>query len=127
MTDHPGAERSAALWLVPREQLVAVADGATAAGARLAGAWAWDALRVAAWRPRLAREVDDRTLPHELDWLRTAVHLSKGCYRGQESVARVFNLGKPRAGCWRCTWTAPITRSRSWASPCWRAVVRSVG
>lgn len=93
--DHPGAERSAVLWLVPREELVEIVDDATGAGARLVGALAWDALRVAAWRPRLAREVDDRALPHELDWLRTAVHLSKGCYRGQESIARVFNLGKP--------------------------------
>lgn len=92
---HPGQERSAALWLVPRAELTEVVDDATAAGTRLAGAWAWDALRVAAWRPRQAREVDDRTLPHELDWLRTAVHLEKGCYRGQETVARVFNLGKP--------------------------------
>ncbi|WP_156253102.1 YgfZ/GcvT domain-containing protein [Pseudactinotalea terrae] len=94
-TEHPGSARSAALWLVPREQLVDVVDDATGAGARLAGVLAWEALRVAAWRPRLAREVDDRALPHELDWLRTAVHLSKGCYRGQETVARVFNLGKP--------------------------------
>lgn len=92
---HPGAQRSAALWLVPREDLAAVVDGVTGAGGRLAGAWAWEALRVAAWRPRLALEVDERAIPHELDWLRTAVHLSKGCYRGQETVARVFNLGKP--------------------------------
>lgn len=48
-----------------------------------------------AWRPRLGVDVDDRTIPHELDWLRTAVHLQKGCYRGQESVARVHNLGRP--------------------------------
>ena len=34
-------------------------------------------------------------MSHEVDWLRTAVHLSKGCYRGQETVARVHNLGKP--------------------------------
>mgnify|MGYP000063519132 CR=1 FL=1 len=54
-----------------------------------------EALRVAARRPRQATEVDDRTLPHELDWLSTAVHLSKGCYRGQESVAKVHNLGHP--------------------------------
>lgn len=60
-----------------------------------AGFWAYEAARVAAWRPRLAREVDDRTLPHELDWLRTAVHMEKGCYRGQETVARVVNLGRP--------------------------------
>jgi folate-binding protein YgfZ len=54
-----------------------------------------EALRVAAHRPRQLTEVDDRTLPHELDWLSTAVHLRKGCYRGQESVAKVHNLGHP--------------------------------
>ncbi|UNX54521.1 folate-binding protein [Georgenia sp. TF02-10] len=89
--DHPGAEVPRGLSLVRRDALADVA----AAGGRLAGTWAWEALRVAAWRPRLAREVDDRAIPHELDWLRTAVHLSKGCYRGQETVARVVNLGRP--------------------------------
>lgn len=95
LEEHPGQDRTAVLWLLPRDELAVVVDDVVAAGARLAGAWAWDALRVAAARPRLAREVDDRALPHELDWLRTAVHLAKGCYRGQETVARVFNLGKP--------------------------------
>ena len=60
-----------------------------------AGTLALEALRIAAWRPRLATEVDERSIPHELDWLRTAVHLSKGCYRGQETVAKVHNLGHP--------------------------------
>jgi len=60
-----------------------------------AGLLALEALRIAAWRPRRAREVDEKTLPHELDWLRTAVHLNKGCYRGQETVAKVHNLGHP--------------------------------
>ena len=60
-----------------------------------AGTWAVEALRVAAWRPRLGFETDHRTIPHEVDWLRTAVHLQKGCYRGQETVARVHNLGRP--------------------------------
>src|SRR6218665_1511349 len=50
-----------------------------------AGGLAVNALRIAAWRPRLVTEVDDRTLPHELDLLRTAVNLTKGCYRGQET------------------------------------------
>ena len=40
-------------------------------------------------------ETDHRTIPHEVDWLRTAVHLHKGCYRGQETIARVHNLGRP--------------------------------
>lgn len=55
---------------------------------------ALDAIRVVAGRPALA-ELDDRALPHELDWLRTAVHLSKGCYTGQETVAKIHNVGHP--------------------------------
>ncbi len=60
-----------------------------------AGSLAFDALRVAAHRPWQPNEIDDKTLPHELDWLSSAVHLSKGCYRGQEAVAKVHNLGHP--------------------------------
>ena len=56
---------------------------------------ALEALRIAAWRPRQAHEVDATSIPHELDWLRSAVHLNKGCYRGQETVAKVHNLGHP--------------------------------
>jgi folate-binding protein YgfZ len=60
-----------------------------------AGMLALEALRIEAWRPRAATEIDGTTIPHELDWLRSAVHLSKGCYRGQETVAKVHNLGHP--------------------------------
>jgi hypothetical protein len=63
--------------------------------ASLSGTMAADALRVAAGRPLAASEIDEKSLPHELDLLATAVHLSKGCYRGQESVAKVHNLGHP--------------------------------
>ncbi|HWM39683.1 MAG TPA: folate-binding protein [Streptomyces sp.] len=59
------------------------------------GLLAYEALRVESHRPRLGLETDHRTIPHELGWLGTAVHLEKGCYRGQETVARVHNLGKP--------------------------------
>lgn len=62
--------------------------------ASVAGASAYEAARVAAGRPSIA-DVDDRAIPHELDWLATAVHLDKGCYRGQETVAKVHNLGAP--------------------------------
>ena len=87
---HPGRERPWRELIVPRVELQ------TALGDRpLAGMWAAEALRVAAWRPRLGFETDQRTIPHEVDWLRTAVHLHKGCYRGQETVARVHNLGRP--------------------------------
>ncbi|WP_329218649.1 folate-binding protein [Streptomyces sp. NBC_01485] len=60
-----------------------------------AGILAHEALRVEHHRPRLGFETDHRTIPHELGWIGTAVHLQKGCYRGQETVARVQNLGKP--------------------------------
>ncbi|WP_380165282.1 YgfZ/GcvT domain-containing protein [Jannaschia sp. R86511] len=87
---HPG------LGWAWREVLVPRADVATALADRpRAGTWALEALRVAAGRPRHLRETDHRTIPHELDLLRTAVHLQKGCYRGQETVARVHNLGRP--------------------------------
>ncbi|MDB1087954.1 folate-binding protein [Streptomyces sp. ACA25] len=59
------------------------------------GVLAHEALRVEGHRPRLGRETDHRTIPHELGWIGSAVHLEKGCYRGQETVARVHNLGKP--------------------------------
>lgn len=63
------------------------------------GVWAYEAHRVAALRPRLGVDTDERTIPHEVGWIGGpglgAVHLDKGCYRGQETVARVHNLGKP--------------------------------
>lgn len=85
-------EHPAAAWTY-REVLVPA--GADLSGFAHAGTLALEALRVAAWRPRLATEVDERSIPHELDWLRSAVHLSKGCYRGQETIAKVHNLGHP--------------------------------
>ena len=88
--EHPGTERPWREVLVPRAELAERLRDVP-----LAGSWASEALRVAAWRPRLGAETDHRTIPHEVDWLRTAVHLAKGCYRGQETVARVHNLGKP--------------------------------
>ncbi|NYI42549.1 CAF17-like 4Fe-4S cluster assembly/insertion protein YgfZ [Demequina lutea] len=91
----PGEARPWRLVLVPRGDLDTVVDGRLAAGATLAGTWATEALRIAAHRPRAATEVDETSLPHELDWLRTAVHLHKGCYRGQETVAKVHNVGRP--------------------------------
>ncbi|GAB95849.1 hypothetical protein BJY21_000933 [Kineosphaera limosa] len=87
---HPGVGTAWREVFVPRAEL------AQRVGDRpLAGTWAAEAARVAAWRPRLGAETDHRTIAHELDWLRTAVHLHKGCYRGQETIARVHNLGRP--------------------------------
>jgi folate-binding protein YgfZ len=95
VADHPGAEW---LWretLVDREALASLADRVRDREVAAAGVLAAEALRIAAWRPRRATEGDEKTIPHELDWMRSAVHLSKGCYRGQETVAKVHNLGHP--------------------------------
>jgi hypothetical protein len=81
--------------VVARPLLADVAAELRSGGAALAGMWAYEALRIAARRPRLGLDTDHRTIPHEVGWIETAVHLSKGCYRGQETVARVHNLGHP--------------------------------
>ncbi|WP_460772230.1 CAF17-like 4Fe-4S cluster assembly/insertion protein YgfZ [Microbacterium sp. GXF7504] len=94
-TPHPGAERRWNEVLVRTEDARALVEAATRGERQLAGTLAADALRIAAWRPRWSAEADERLLPHEVDWLRTAVHLDKGCYRGQETVAKVHNLGHP--------------------------------
>ncbi|MGW1882142.1 CAF17-like 4Fe-4S cluster assembly/insertion protein YgfZ [Streptomyces sp. NPDC001970] len=76
---------------LPRRDLESYA----AANGPAIGVLAHEALRVEAHRPRLGFETDHRTIPHEVGLIGTAVHLQKGCYRGQETVARVHNLGKP--------------------------------
>lgn len=85
--------------LVPRADAASWQDRLVQAGVGRAGVWAYEARRVAALRPRLGLDTDERTIPHEVGWIggpgEGAVHLEKGCYRGQETVARVHNLGKP--------------------------------
>jgi folate-binding protein YgfZ len=81
--------------LVARDRIAGVAADLQRRGVKLAGVAAYEALRIAAHRPRLGLDTDSRTIPHEVGWIETAVHLSKGCYRGQETVARVHNLGHP--------------------------------
>lgn len=104
-TRHPGANYRAG------GVVVALEAGQTAPGQKQAsgqeitpgqagdltqvGELAWEALRIEAGLPRWACEVDARAIPNELDWLRTGVHLNKGCYPGQETIARTVNLGRP--------------------------------
>ncbi|MGH8888421.1 MAG: YgfZ/GcvT domain-containing protein [Acidothermaceae bacterium] len=80
---------------VPRDQLTAFASAAIDRGEAPAGVLALEALRIEAGRPRFGVDTDDRTIPHEMGWIGGAVQLNKGCYRGQETVAHVANLGRP--------------------------------
>jgi tRNA-modifying protein YgfZ len=81
--------------IVARDLLPDTAGELVRRGAAAAGMWAFEALRIAARVPRFGLDTDHRTIPHEVGWIETAVHLNKGCYRGQETVARVHNLGHP--------------------------------
>jgi tRNA-modifying protein YgfZ len=81
--------------IVARDQLPGAAAELVRRGGTPAGMWAFEALRIAARVPRFGLDTDHRTIPHEVGWIETAVHLNKGCYRGQETVARVHNLGHP--------------------------------
>jgi hypothetical protein len=69
--------------------------GDVMSGGSRAGTWALEARRIAAGVPRIGLDTDHRTIPNEIGLLGVAVHLDKGCYRGQETVARVHNLGRP--------------------------------
>jgi len=77
--------------IVPRAEI----GSAAAEWGEPSGLWAWEALRIAVGLPRIGRDTDQRTIPNELGLLGRAVHMDKGCYRGQETVARVHNLGRP--------------------------------
>ena len=81
--------------IVARDLLPGTAGDLMRRAAAVAGMWAFEALRIAARVPRLGLDTDHRTIPHEVGWIESAVHLDKGCYRGQETVARVHNLGHP--------------------------------
>lgn len=92
----PGApdELGGPFELVPRGKLDARLEELTSEFTEV-GLWSLDAERVAAYRPRLGFDTDYKTIPNEVGWLGSAVHLDKGCYRGQETVARTMNLGRP--------------------------------
>lgn len=82
--------------LVSRGKLLEITEWSrTEYGATLAGMWAFEALRIASWQPRFGLDTDAKTIPQEVGWIDTAVHLDKGCYRGQETVAKVYNTGLP--------------------------------
>jgi folate-binding protein YgfZ len=85
---HPAESFSLHWSVIPRENLTPELSE------HWSGMDALDAYLLRAARPIMA-DVDEKTLPHELDWLRTGVHLNKGCYRGQETIAKVHNLGHP--------------------------------
>jgi len=92
----PGAttEIGGPFALVPRDEVAQMAQTFSAVATQV-GTWALDAERVAAHRPRIGFETDHKSIPNEIGVLNGAVHMNKGCYRGQETVAKIYNLGNP--------------------------------
>ena len=80
--------------LVPRAELAATISAFNISNLQV-GTWAIEAERVAAGKARLGIDTDHKTIPNEIGALNRSVHMAKGCYRGQETVAKVFNLGHP--------------------------------
>ena len=80
--------------LVPRAELAATLEAFNSANLQI-GMWAIEAERIAQGRARIGVDSDYKSIPNELGLLNKAVHMNKGCYRGQETVAKVFNLGHP--------------------------------
>ena len=91
----PGQEAAPGQAPGPSQAAASGQEPGQTTGLTQVGELAWEALRIEAGLPRWAREVDARAIPNELDWLRTGVHLNKGCYPGQETIARTVNLGRP--------------------------------
>ena len=79
----------------PAEGLDAVRAALEAAGAVAVTEEAAETLRVERGRPRYGVDLDDSTIPQEAGLNERAVSFTKGCYVGQETVARLFYRGKP--------------------------------
>ena len=80
--------------LVPRAEITSIAEAFNASNLQV-GIWALEAERIASGRARIGMDTDHKSIPNELGALNKSVHMNKGCYRGQETVAKVFNLGHP--------------------------------
>ena len=80
--------------IVPNDELADMKSAFASVHTQV-GTWALEAERIAAGRARLLFDTDYKSIPNELGFLNNAVHMNKGCYRGQETVAKVFNLGQP--------------------------------
>ena len=92
-SDDPYVTKRPAEWKV--SEYIVPKDELTSQLVTPVGSWAWEGHRIRSGVARLNFETDHKTIPHEIGLIGPAVHLNKGCYRGQETIARVVNLGKP--------------------------------
>ncbi len=83
-------------WLLSCEARVKplVEDSLVAAGAVRANDAEWNAARIAARLPLFGQDITDENLPQELARDKLAISFTKGCYLGQETIARLDALGQ---------------------------------
>lgn len=81
--------------LCDAEDTEALAAALRARGAQPVPESAAETLRVEHGRPRYGIDLDDTTIPQEAGLNERAVSFTKGCYVGQETVARLYYKGKP--------------------------------
>lgn len=73
----------------------------------------WEAWRIRAGVPGWATEISTGRRAQELGLLPTHVHLKKGCYPGQESIAKIYNLGRPRRALAVAEFDGPVEQGAS--------------
>jgi folate-binding protein YgfZ len=81
------------LYQAPRTE--SMLEGLRKTGVELVGEAAAEVLRIERGRPRYGVDLDDGVIPQEAGLNERAVSFTKGCYVGQETVARLFYRGKP--------------------------------
>jgi folate-binding protein YgfZ len=89
------ATESGADLLVPDEGVAAVREQLLKEGAQPIAEDAAEIARVEAGRPRIGHETGPQTMPAEAGLEARAVNFTKGCYIGQEPVARLHYKGRP--------------------------------
>ena len=77
----------------PREAFAAIGAALQSAGAKKVDEAAWHARRIEWGWPLFGVDITDKNLPQELNRDRLAISFTKGCYLGQETVARIDALG----------------------------------
>ena len=75
-----------------------VVDGEAPAGAAAVSEEELERLRIVARTPRFGRELDDRVMPAEAGLVESTVSFTKGCYPGQEPIARLHYRGHANRG-----------------------------
>jgi folate-binding protein YgfZ len=91
------------------EDLDALSEALQQAGAHPVSEQAAEIVRIERGRPRYGIDIDDTTIPQEAGLNERAVSFTKGCYVGQETVARLYYRGKPNRHLRGLRLSAPMT------------------